>query len=438
MENLRDFVKGYFEDNKQIILDEIAQLVSIPSVNEGSYDGNIKKVLEAGGALAEKYGYNVEIKEKYVVAKFGTGAKKVGIFAHLDVVPVEASDWQVTEPFKMLEKDGFLFGRGVEDNKQAAVFACHFPDMIKQSGIPFDAQLVLYLGGNEETGMDDIEEFAKTEQMPDISIVPDNAFPVCVGEKTLIGVDLVAKTPFDSIENIEGGAASNIMLGKIEAMLKNGGKVSAEGLSAHAAYPEGSVNAGAVLYGKLMENPAVSENDKKILAVAKMFTEKYYGEVFGFEGEEEGFGKNTGVNGIVKTVDGKLSLNFDIRCGVETDSDELLEKVREKAEENGFELVVSRNNKGFKNPVTPLVEKFVEIYCKVSGIEKASLYFSGGGTYARKLKNAYSVGTSVPLGEENGLPAGHGGAHQPDECISVKGMFMGAEIVFEMVIEASK
>ncbi len=438
MNNFKGFIHEYFEKNKQIILSEIKDLVSIPSVNDGNYGGAVKTVLEKGAALAEKYGYTTEIHEKYVVARFGNGTKKVGVFAHLDVVPVEEADWTVTKPFEMLEKDGFLFGRGVDDNKQAAVFACHYPEIIKQSGMPFDAQLVLYLGGNEEQGMDDIEEFAKKEQMPDISVVPDNAFPVCVGEKTLIGVELTAKTPFETIENICGGAAFNIMLGKIESVLKNGEKESAEGLSAHAAYPEGSVNAGGVLYGKLMENPSVSENDKKILSAAKSFTEKYYGEVFGFEGEEEGFGKNTCVNGIVKTVDGRLSLNFDIRCGAETDSDEVLEKVKAKAEEKGFEMKIIRNEKGFKNPVTPLVEKLVAIYKESSGKEKDSYYFSGGGTYARKLKNAYSVGTSVPLGENPGLPEGHGGAHQPDECISVKGMFMGAEIVFEMVMEASK
>ena len=438
MEDFNKFVHEYFAQNKQVILDEIAELVSIPSVNAGSFDGNIKKVLEAGGALAEKYGYTVDVKEKYVIAKYGSGAKKIGIFTHLDVVPATESDWMVTHPFKMVEKDGFLFGRGVEDDKQAAVFACHYPEIIKQSGIPFDAQLVLYLGGNEESGMDDIEEFAKNEQMPDISIVPDNAFPVCVGEKTLIGVELVAKNIFETIEKIEGGAAFNIMLGKAKAVLKNGETLSGEGLSAHAAYPEGSVNAGSILYGKLLENPFVSENDKKILSTAKTFTEKYYGEVFGFEGEEEGFGKNTCVNGIVKTVDGRLSLNFDIRCGAETNSEYVLEKIRAKAKASGFEMKVVRNDRGFKNTITPLVEKFVEAYRRVSGSVNENFYYSGGGTYARKIKNAYSVGTWIPVGEKNGLPAGHGGAHQPDECISVKGMFLGAEIVFKMVIAASE
>ncbi len=438
MESFKAFVRGYMDENKAVILSEIKELVSIPSVNSGSYDGHIKTVLEKGAALAEKYGYTAEIKEKYVVAKFGNGKRKVGVFAHLDVVPVEASDWLVTAPFEMVEKDGFLFGRGVDDNKQAAVFACHYPEIIKKSGIPFDAQLVLYLGGNEETGMDDLEDFVKHEQMPDISIVPDNAFPVCVGEKTLIGIELIAKNSFESIEKISGGSATNIMLGKIEGVLKNGEKISAEGLSAHAAYPEGSINAGAVLYSKLCERDDVSENDKEILSVAKAFSEKYYGEVFGFEAEEEGFGKNTCVNGVVKTVEGKLSLNFDIRCGSETNPDDVIDKVGKKANENGFDIKIIKKDKGFKNAVTPFVENLLEIYKDYSGDEKANYYFSGGGTYARKLKNAFSVGTSVSLGEEHGLPAGHGGAHQPDECISVKGMFLGAEIVLNMVIEAAK
>lgn len=433
----KNFINEYFVQNKDIILDEIKELVRIPSINSGNYDGDICNVLEKGAALAEKYGYNAVKKEKYVVAKYGTGTKKIGIFAHLDVVPVEESDWIVTTPFEMVEKDGFIFGRGVDDDKQAAVFACHLPDIIKKAGIPVNAEIILFLGGNEETGMDDIEEFVKNERMPDISLVPDNAFPVCVGEKTLISLELCASKSFETIRNIKGGAATNIMLGKAEAVLKNGETVGASGISSHAAHPEGSINAGAELYKKLIERDDVSQNDKKILNTAKKFTEKYYGEVFGFEAEQEGFGKNTCVNGIVKTVEGKLTLRFDIRCGSETKATDIIDSVEKTALANDFEVQNINCNEGFENPITPLVEKWQNIYHNISG-KNDSFYYSGGGTYARKLKNAYSIGTSVNLNENHGLPAGHGGAHQPDECISVKGMFLGAEIMTEMVIEALK
>jgi acetylornithine deacetylase/succinyl-diaminopimelate desuccinylase-like protein len=49
----------------------------------------------------------------------GEGEKLIGILAHLDIVPA-GSDWN-SDPFRMVEKDGYLYGRGVSDDKGAAV-----------------------------------------------------------------------------------------------------------------------------------------------------------------------------------------------------------------------------------------------------------------------------------------------------------------------------
>ena len=39
----------------------------------------------------------------------------IGIVAHLDVVPAGSDGWD-NDPFKMIEKDGYLYGRGVSDD----------------------------------------------------------------------------------------------------------------------------------------------------------------------------------------------------------------------------------------------------------------------------------------------------------------------------------
>ena len=56
----------------------------------------------------------------------GTGARKpMLLLAHTDVVSASAEDWSA-EPFKLLEKDGYLYGRGVWDNKfMAAAFVAN-------------------------------------------------------------------------------------------------------------------------------------------------------------------------------------------------------------------------------------------------------------------------------------------------------------------------
>src|SRR5262249_31708653 len=50
----------------------------------------------------------------------GNGTKKpLLLLAHIDVVPVEGQPWTVP-PFAMTEKDGFLWGRGISDDKAMA------------------------------------------------------------------------------------------------------------------------------------------------------------------------------------------------------------------------------------------------------------------------------------------------------------------------------
>ena len=41
------------------------------------------------------------------------------VMAHLDVVPAVTESWD-TDPYQMVEKDGFLYGRGTSDNKGGA------------------------------------------------------------------------------------------------------------------------------------------------------------------------------------------------------------------------------------------------------------------------------------------------------------------------------
>ena len=43
----------------------------------------------------------------------------------------------------------------------------------------------------------------------------------------------------------------------------------------------------------------------------------------------------------------------------------------------------------------------------------------GGGTYARKLPKAVAFGPGI-RGQKKPGPEGHGGGHQPDECVKLE------------------
>src|SRR4051812_42492160 len=47
--------------------------------------------------------------------------KPILLLGHMDVVEAKPEDWSVTDPFKMIEKDGYYYGRGTIDMKEGVV-----------------------------------------------------------------------------------------------------------------------------------------------------------------------------------------------------------------------------------------------------------------------------------------------------------------------------
>lgn len=103
--------------------------------------------------------------------------RSIWIMSHLDVVPAgELSLWE-TDPWTVVEKDGKIFGRGVEDNQQgltASVFALlGFISL----GITPVCNVKLLFAADEETGSDyGIQYLLKEHDVfgrDDIIIIPD-------------------------------------------------------------------------------------------------------------------------------------------------------------------------------------------------------------------------------------------------------------------------
>jgi acetylornithine deacetylase/succinyl-diaminopimelate desuccinylase-like protein len=82
----------------------------------------------------------------------GTGARKpVLLLTHIDVVEAKREDWSF-DPFKLLEKDGYYYGRGTSDDKaMAAIFIANLI-RFKQEGFKPDRDLIVALTADEEGG----------------------------------------------------------------------------------------------------------------------------------------------------------------------------------------------------------------------------------------------------------------------------------------------
>jgi acetylornithine deacetylase/succinyl-diaminopimelate desuccinylase-like protein len=88
-----------------------------------------------------------------LVARYkGDGAKRpLLLIAHVDVVPVEGQPWTVP-PFRITEKDGFLYGRGVNDDKGMAAVVVALADEMARTRPKLARDVVFALTSGEETG----------------------------------------------------------------------------------------------------------------------------------------------------------------------------------------------------------------------------------------------------------------------------------------------
>ena len=102
---------------------------------------------------------------------------RVWLMSHLDVVPEgDRSMWE-TDPFKVLRKDGRVYGRGVEDNQQGlvgSVFAALA--IIAAGGMPAVTVKLLFVADEEVGSAYGIQYLLKTQKLfrkDDIIVVPD-------------------------------------------------------------------------------------------------------------------------------------------------------------------------------------------------------------------------------------------------------------------------
>ena len=77
-------------------------------------------------------------------------AKPILILAHMDVVEALPSDWS-TDPFKLIEKDGYFYGRGSGDDKGGLVPAMVALMKLRAEGFKPNRDIVLLYTGDEET-----------------------------------------------------------------------------------------------------------------------------------------------------------------------------------------------------------------------------------------------------------------------------------------------
>src|SRR6476620_9277858 len=141
---------------EQLAVDIYKELVEINTVNATGDTARAAGVMAARLRSAGFRESDVQVftpaprKGNLVARLRGTGARKpILLLAHLDVVEARREDWSV-DPFKLIEKNGYFYGRGTADDKfMAAAFVANLIRYM-QEGYKPDRDIIVALETDEE------------------------------------------------------------------------------------------------------------------------------------------------------------------------------------------------------------------------------------------------------------------------------------------------
>ena len=436
-EELRRDLDLFVEENENAIFRDIARLVAINSVEGEAAPGapfgpGPKAALELGLEIARELGLRaVNCADKIGYAQLGEGPEDryLATITHLDVVPT-GDGWE-HDPFTMREREGWIIGRGVMDDKGPSVLCLYALKYLKERNIPLKYPIRALLGANEETGMGDVEYYLANYPAPLFCFSPDANFPLCNGEKGIYHGRMLFRVPLNRIRDIRGGIVANAIPDKAEATVEAEHleskervtveklepglwRVSTVGLGGHASLPEGTVNAIGVLVDYLLDNGVGDEKEQRMLHLLQKLHCDWRGTGLGVQADDGLFQPLTIVGGVIGVENGHVFQTLDSRYPTNTSGAQIAGIIQKLAGDLA-EITVDRDAEPFYMALdNPAVQVCIRAYNAVTG-ENAAPYTIGGGTYARDFPNAVSFGPEHP---ERPMPDFAGPIHGVDEAAS--------------------
>ncbi len=431
------------------LLKDLAYLLSIESV-----DGEKKEECERALAFiikrAQDFGLDYQlVTDKSVHVQLGEGGKLCGVLAHVDVVPA-GNNWSVI-PFALTERDGRLYGRGIADDKGAALINLYCLRALKEHGAQGKNTLRAIFGASEETGMDDMDGYFEKMPLPDMAFTPDSDYGVCYAEKGILQLRVSAPTNEAKVlSQFHAGKAVNAVPDLAYVMLDSSGydeqmlmrladasdgnfefnytidglMIISRGTASHACEPEKGKNAAALLIDLITNAYDVEDIGALCSFIDYAVNCETDGRSLGLKMSDSVSGALTVNLGMIHIEGQTAEAYFDIRYPVTVSGNYVLRQFKAVAEYNNLKVDVVHHAKPLHlEKDSPLICELSAAYESVMG-EKPTLYATGGGTYARKLG-----GKGVAFGPHfEGDPIN---MHNADESMDKENFFKHAQICLE-------
>jgi acetylornithine deacetylase/succinyl-diaminopimelate desuccinylase-like protein len=416
-------------------LDELREFIAIPSVSaDPAHQDDLRRAGEwvrdfvkriGGEAELVPYGERDLVVGDIPASNGGGSAPTVLLYGHFDVQPPAPLDLWESPPFELAERDGWLYARGIADDKGQLYTLLKAAELLRRDGA-LPVNLRVACDGEEEIGGHSIVDFLREDERgADACIIFDGGMTrpeqaeFALATRGLVGFHLTVRTGArDMHSGYYGGAALNAihaLMQCLSAILARDGllpeplRAGRTPLSEAELASLDSLPSGAVL----LEEAGATPLDPK---AAEDFYVRTWAEpsvdVNGIHG-----GKPEFVN---TTLVVEAHARFTIRLAPGQDPDSIAaaaERLLRDAAPEGAELELELENSaapGVFSPDAPAIQLGLEAFERALGVKP--LLVRVGGTLpifpALAEKGIPTIGTGFALRESN--------VHSPNERLRVE------------------
>jgi acetylornithine deacetylase/succinyl-diaminopimelate desuccinylase-like protein len=218
--------KQYQEQHKDRFLNELVDLLKIPSVSARSEHKNDmvtcaeavkQQLLAAGATTATIYptdGHPIVYAEKIVDASLPT----VLVYGHYDVQPADPLELWHSGPFEPVIKDGKVYARGACDDKGQFYMHVKALEVMSQTNTT-PTNIKFLIEGEEEVGSPNLGKFVKAQKQllkADVILISDTAMismdtpSIDIGVRGLSYIEVEVTGPNRDLHSgVYGGAVAN-------------------------------------------------------------------------------------------------------------------------------------------------------------------------------------------------------------------------------------
>ncbi len=299
--------KEYQEQHKERFLEELLELLRIPSVSARSEhkedmircaEAVKQRLIEAGADTVTVYptaGHPVVYGEKIIDPAKPT----VLVYGHYDVQPADPLELWHSGPFEPVIKDGRIYARGSADDKgQFYMHVKAMETMVKTGSMPGNIKFIIE--GEEEVGSPNLATFVKEHKellKADVILISDTAMlsmenpSIDIGVRGLSYIEVEVTGPSRDLHSgVYGGAVANpiTMLAKMIA--------GCHDTNNHITIPgfyDDVLDCSAEERAKMAQAPFSEAEYKSDLGVTELWGEKGYST-----NERTGIRPTLEVNGI--------------------------------------------------------------------------------------------------------------------------------------------